>query len=99
MLDNLGHINSSEDLRIAKQKITHVSQSGELGFTYYLALYFWQCPSMHMSYAWVSFFVALTIHVCRPMVPLIQRGEWTDDTKVSLPITFHIHYFNVLQIR
>ncbi len=90
MLDSLGHISSYEELRIAKQKIARLSQSGKLGFPHYVVLYFWQCPSMHMSYAWVSFFVALTIHVCRPMVPLIQRGEWTDDTRVSLPIYFSI---------
>jgi hypothetical protein len=37
---------------------------------------------MHMAYAWITFFTALTIHVCQPIVALAREGKWTDETRV-----------------
>lgn len=41
-------------------------------------LYVWQSPLMLMSYAWVMFLIALTLHVC---TPLIEKHKWGNDTK------------------
>jgi hypothetical protein len=82
MLENIHQINR-DNPNLARQRITRLTNSRKFGAQYYLALYFWQCPSMQMSYAWVSFFLALTIHVCQPMIALVQRGQWTDNTRVS----------------
>jgi hypothetical protein len=44
-------------------------------------VYIWQVPIMLMSYAWATFFLALTLHIC---TPLIEGGEWGRDHKVSV---------------
>ena len=46
-------------------------------------LYVWQSPLMLMSYSWVTFLVALTVHVC---TPLIRYRGWNDGVKVRLQV-------------
>jgi hypothetical protein len=42
-------------------------------------LYIWQSPMMLMSYSWVAFILALTLHV---LTPLIRGHTWGSGTKV-----------------
>lgn len=46
----------------------------------WIMLFIWQCPSMLMSYSWVLFVAALTLHVT---TPLIERHPWGGPSKVS----------------
>jgi len=55
------------------------SSQTEWSFAAKNMLYVWQCPTMFMSYAWLTFLVALSVHVC---TPLIRSSGPDDDTKV-----------------
>ena len=44
-------------------------------------VYIWQVPIMLMTYAWVTFFLAMTLHVC---TPLIEADPWGRGHKVSM---------------
>lgn len=43
-------------------------------------LFYWQCPMMLMSYSWVAFLLALTLHVC---APFMRPFEPADSTKAG----------------
>lgn len=44
-------------------------------------VYIWQVPIMLMCFAWASFIVGLTLHVC---TPLIEGSEWGRDYRIAL---------------
>ena len=48
-------------------------------FQHWIMVFIWQFPSMSMSYAWVTFLSALTVHICEPF---IRHSPWSDKNKV-----------------
>lgn len=44
-------------------------------------VYIWQCPLMLMSWSWVTYLIAQTLHIARP---LFRRSVGTDDKKVAI---------------
>ena len=50
---------------------------------HWIMVFIWQFPSMSMSYAWVTFLAALTVHICEPF---IRRSPWSDKNKVCKPL-------------
>ncbi|KAF2503027.1 hypothetical protein BU16DRAFT_26926 [Lophium mytilinum] len=51
------------------------------GIGHWLMLFFWQFPSMQMSYAWCTFLAGLTVYIC---TPFIRRQAWGDDSKIAI---------------
>ncbi len=85
---------AKEDLEIVAQSILRLSPSQNLpqnsqdtlvkrGGSHQAMVYVWQCPTMFMSYAWLTFLVGLTLHIC---TPLILGYPWGNNTKVSLKL-------------
>lgn len=67
------------DLEVARMQHTILRYRRTPAFQHWIMLFIWQFPSMTMAYSWVTFLLALTVHICEPF---IRRAPWSEKHKV-----------------
>jgi hypothetical protein len=80
---------SLADVEVMRMQRTILRYKRTPAFQHCIMLFIWQFPSMAMAYSWVTFLLALTVHVCDPFV---RHSPWSDKNKVGLGIFAHLRH-------
>ncbi|KAF9699138.1 hypothetical protein EKO04_003046 [Ascochyta lentis] len=72
---------SLADIEVARIQRTILRYKRTPAFQHWIMLFIWQFPSMTMAYSWVTFLLALTVHVCDPF---IRHSSWSDKNKTAI---------------
>ncbi|KZM19832.1 uncharacterized protein EKO05_0004222 [Ascochyta rabiei] len=72
---------SLADIEVTRARRTILRYKRTPAFQHWIMLFIWQFPSMTMAYSWVTFLLALTVHVCDPFV---RRSPWSDKNKTAI---------------